>query len=589
MHAKLHRHALLASAGKSALRLLRRIGWAPASRFQRHYQRWIEAYDTHGEHELIQLRDTVLALPRTPRISVIVPVYNTSAQYLVGMIESVRAQVYPHWELCLADDASNAPHVAVILQDYAQQDPRVRVVLRPSNGHISAASNSALALATGEYVALLDHDDLLPPHALVMAVKYLNAHPGARLFYSDEDKVSFDGKRHSPYFKPDWDSELIVQQNFFCHLGIYDLQLVRSVGGFRVGFEGSQDHDLILRCLREVGETAIVHIPHVLYHWRSIEGSTAAGIEQKPYATSAAWSAVVDHLNDDGVDAEVRPPTTAFPFVKISYPLPPRFPSVRLVIESFGDTAALKRCIREFLSGTDYPALGITLVTAKGHRAGDEFDKALRDLRPDVAWSRTSSLDQAIVECDEEYVCLLNEGMGAGSADWLTHLMRYAIRPGIGLSGAKLCRPSGRLVASGLVRTSREHAVPGHVGAGRSDPGYFGLNLLTRSVSALPAMGVVAKRSTFLSVRKHAWYTKHGWERGVVLSNVIEEMGLRCVLASGVILICGRGASGLELKKSPAAYLDAKFKDGSYNPNLSLRATGASFGLSFPPRIDRFQ
>src|SRR4051812_29429476 len=180
-------------------RLIRREGWRGALRKivyvsagHAHYQRWVADYDSPEEADLAQLHIEVAALARNPRISILVPVYNTPAPFLADMVQSVLGQVYPHWELCIADDASSAPHVKHMLVEYTKKDPRIRVVFREKNGHICEASNSALELATGEYVALLDHDDLLPKHALAVVVKYINAHPEGRLFYSDEDKISTD-------------------------------------------------------------------------------------------------------------------------------------------------------------------------------------------------------------------------------------------------------------------------------------------------------------------------------------------------------------------------------------------------------------
>ncbi|WP_069866862.1 glycosyltransferase family 2 protein [Pseudomonas citronellolis] len=228
------------------------------------------------------MRTAVAGFARRPLISIVVPTYNSDIALLHEMIESVRAQIYPQWELCIADDASTIEAVRTTLADYASRDARIKVVLRDRNGHIAEASNSALACASGEYVALLDHDDILPEHALYMVVKAINEHPGARLFYSDEDKLTPDGRRIAPYFKSDWNPELFLTQNLFSHLGVYETALVREVGGFRKGFEGSQDHDLALRCIEKAGHSAVHHIPHILYHWRVVPGSTAASAQKSP-------------------------------------------------------------------------------------------------------------------------------------------------------------------------------------------------------------------------------------------------------------------------------------------------------------------
>ncbi len=212
------------------------------------YQKWVEAYDTLSADDIAKLRRLSASLAKRPLISVVMPVYNTELRWLRAAIESVRSQLYPDWQLCISDDASTCPGVREELRKYAEIDDRIKVFFRQDNGHISANSNSALTLAQGEYIALLDSDDILPNHALYCIAEEINAHPEADLIFSDEDKINEQGRRFEPYFKPDWNEALMLSQNAFSHLGVYRRSLVEQVGGFRVGFEGSQDHDLLLRC-----------------------------------------------------------------------------------------------------------------------------------------------------------------------------------------------------------------------------------------------------------------------------------------------------------------------------------------------------
>ena len=234
-----------------------------------------------------------------PRFSVIVPVFNTDAVALRAMLDSVLDQVYPYWELCLANDASTEPQVRMILDEYQSQDSRIRVLHRSQTGHISAASNSALSLATGEFVALLDHDDLLDPFALFENARLINKHPKAQIIYSDEDKINQRGLRYEPFMKPDWSPELLLLQMYTGHLTVYKKQLIDKIGGFREGYEGSQDYDLMLRASEVTQE--IHHIPKVLYHWRTIEGSTAADPSAKEYAYVAGQKALQDAVERRGL------------------------------------------------------------------------------------------------------------------------------------------------------------------------------------------------------------------------------------------------------------------------------------------------
>ena len=216
------------------------------------YQRWIGAYDTLSDTDRAAIRRHIDRLAYKPLISVVLPTYNTPEKWLRLALESVRMQLYPHWELCIADDASSQPHVRRVLEEYRALDSRITLVLREHNGHISAASNSALAMARGEFVALLDHDDELPEHALYMIAVELNAYPEADIIYSDEDKIGEGRQRYDPYCKPDWNPDLFTGQNFVSHLGVYRTCRVRAVEGFRVGYEGSQDWDLAMRIIEQI-------------------------------------------------------------------------------------------------------------------------------------------------------------------------------------------------------------------------------------------------------------------------------------------------------------------------------------------------
>lgn len=232
------------------------------------YAEWVRRFDTLTPDDLEAMRRDIEGWAQPPLISVIMPTYNTRPEWLAEVVASVQRQVYPRWELCIADDASPQPHVREFLERVAAEDTRIRVSFRTSNGHICASSNSALELATGEWIALLDHDDVLPAHALYWIAKVAVTRPDARMIYSDEDKLDDRGERAGAYFKPDWDPDLFRAQNMFSHLGAFHAGLVRQVGGFRPGFEGSQDYDLTLRCMEQVAPAQIVHVPRVLYHWR---------------------------------------------------------------------------------------------------------------------------------------------------------------------------------------------------------------------------------------------------------------------------------------------------------------------------------
>jgi len=238
-----------------------------------------------------------------PLISVIVPVYNVERRWLEEAIDSVIHQVYSNWELCIADDASPSPHIKEVLEDYGSRDSRIKVKFLKTNRGISGASNEALTLAEGAYVALLDHDDVLSRNCMFEVVKLLNRHPEADIIYSDEDKLSMGGMRLRPVIKGDWDPDLFLTYNYLCHLVVCRRELMERVGGFRRGFEGSQDYDILLR-MTELTDN-VFHIPNVLYHWRMIPGSAAAIVDAKSEALERSRRAVKEALERRGIDAEV--------------------------------------------------------------------------------------------------------------------------------------------------------------------------------------------------------------------------------------------------------------------------------------------
>ncbi len=275
--------------------------------FDEEYADWISRYDSLDDDDRKAIAVGLRGMANLPLISVIMPVYETPEPYLRGAIESVRQQLYPNWELCIADNASPSPHVRQVLEEFRRTDPRIKICYRSENGHISASSNSALGLAEGEFVALVDSDDILPEHALYVVAASITAQPDLDLIYSDEDKITIEGRRFEPYFKPDWSPDLLLSQNVFSHLGVYRRRLIEEVGGFRLGDEGSQDYDLVLRASTRTLPERILHLPYILYHWRAIPGSTAFDADAKPYALQAARKAIADHLAKFGLIADVLP------------------------------------------------------------------------------------------------------------------------------------------------------------------------------------------------------------------------------------------------------------------------------------------
>ena len=326
------------------------------------YQLWCLLFDTLTDADRDVIRNAIRHLAVRPVISILMPVYNTDRRFLERAISSVRAQLYPHWELCISDDASSNPVTRKVIEQFAKSDKRIRVFYRDHNGHISANSNCALSMASGEFVALMDDDDELPEHALFWVAHEIADHPEVDLIFTDEDKIDEHGVRFSPYFKSDWNPALILSQNCFSHLGVYRRSLVERVGGFRTGFEGSQDHDLVLRCSELTSPERIRHIPRVLYHWRARSGSTAVSGAEKPYAWQAGARAIQEHLQRQSVEAKVEPALSGC--YRVEYQ-PNHLPPVSIVIPSTCKLPLLEQCVTRLLRHTDYPQFEVLLVASR--------------------------------------------------------------------------------------------------------------------------------------------------------------------------------------------------------------------------------
>lgn len=452
------------------------------------YEGWIRDYDTPSPEDRARMRQISAALPHRPLISVIMPVYQPDPDLLAAAITSVRRQVYDRWELCIADDCSPSPEVRELLRAYAD-DTRIRVVFRETNGHISAASNSALALASGEYIALLDHDDLLPEHALFTVAQAINAHPEADLFYSDEDKLDSHGQRYDPYFKPDWNRALFLGQNMISHLGVYRRSLVQEVGGFREGFEGSQDYDLALRVIERSSDERIVHIPHVLYHWRAIAGSTALEGSEKSYAWDAGRRALEEHLARAGQPLPVGRANHAF--YHVPWPQPDPAPLVSVLIPTRDRLDLLAGCIDGLRDRTDYPAWEAIIidngsVEPETLRYLDDLveDQRFRVLRVDAPFNYSLLNNMAAEIARGELLCLLNNDIVMIEPGWLSEMVAQ-MRPGVGVVGAKLLYADGRVQHAGVIIGLGGVAGHYHLLLAGHEPGYFGRAELVQDLSAV--------------------------------------------------------------------------------------------------------
>lgn len=423
------------------------------------YQRWLDRFDYDPERHRDLVLDRIAAFPSQPLISIVTPTYNTDPALLEKLIASVRGQLYRNWELCIADDASSLPSVRAILERHAAADARIKVVFRERNGHISAASNSALALASGEIVTLADHDDELHPLALYHIAKASNETPDWRIIYSDEDKMDRAGRRFAPYFKGDFNRDLFYCHNMMTHLIVYRGDDLRQVGGFREGFEGSQDYDLALRILELVDDERrqIVHIPHALYHWRVIEGSIAMGGEQKSYAHERARKAINEHFARTGKKALSTEGVSGF-MHRVVYPVDTDV-LFSIVICTRDRVELLRTCVESIFERSTDKNYEIVIVDNGSVEPAtfDYFDE-LRAKRPNVTIVRDdgefnfSRLNNFGVEnAGGNYICLLNNDTEVIVPDWIERMRMHLGREEVGAVGGKLLYGDGTIQHAGVV------------------------------------------------------------------------------------------------------------------------------------------
>lgn len=462
------------------------------------YQKWI----AQNEHLDIQAcMDAIDGFAYQPLINILMPVYKSNLDYLRQAIDSVLAQIYPNWQLCISDDASNEPKLLALLQEYSK-DSRIQVVIRKENGHISQNSNSALALCQGEWTALMDHDDLLPPHSLFEVVKALQARPDAMLVYSDEDKIDAHNLRFLPHFKPDFNLNLLYSQNYISHLGVYKTHLAKSIGGFRVGFEGSQDYDFLLRYLSKIPKDTIIHIPKILYHWRAIEGSTALNADEKSYTTQAGLKALREYFKNLQQNVTVSQGVGANLY-RVQWHWQ-QIPLVSLIVPTYNAYALTKQLIDSILQKTTYPNYEIILVNncSDDPRALAYFDNLKTNPHIQVLdyphpFNYSAINNFAVAHAKGSLIGLINNDIEVINSDWLDEMVGHALRPDVGCVGAKLYYPDDTIQHAGVIVGINGVAAHSHKHAQKEDFGYFSRLVVSQNFMAVTAACLVVKKSIF--------------------------------------------------------------------------------------------
>jgi GT2 family glycosyltransferase len=590
------------SDGLSGLvnRILQRLPRHDEEREKRKaYQRWVARYVTLSSSDRKAIRLRINTFKYKPEISIVMPVYDTDDQWLRRSIESVRGQLYPHWELCIADDCSTAPHVRRILEEFAAKDERIKVAFRNTNGHISAASNTALGLASGEFVALLDHDDELTEHALYLVAEELNEHPGADLIYSDEDKIDSQGELKSPHFKTGWSPDLFYSLNFISHLGVYRRKILEEIGGFRIGYEGSQDYDLALRTIERIPEENIKHIAHVLYHWRESPQSVGFNVEAKSYAHENARKALRSHFQRTENNAKIMP--GYFIFHRAVYPLSNPRPLVSLIVVLPQKTERSLAQLERLLTKTNYEPLELVLVVEQGGavesssltRLPIEGRRELIELPAPVNIAR--ACNAGVRAAQGELIAIVRYGLDPDSPLWLEEMAGQAGRVEIGAVGARIYDEKDLLVHAGLILGAEGLVGPAFEALPKDREGYMFRAQVVQNLSAVSGDCLVMRRDVF---ERSGGFDEENFPDNfgdVDLCLRLQEQGYRIVWTPYAELRrtepnAGQTYAGSKRKSDAALVLRSKWKpildcDPYYNPNLSLQEK--LFTLAWPPRTSR--
>ena len=572
---------------------------------QQQYARWIRHFDTLTDVDREAISRRIEAMPLRPTLSVIMPVYNTAPAILQKAIASVAGQLYPDWELCIADDGSDQPHIRAILDEFQTADTRILCRFCDARGNISAASNAALELATGEFVVFMDHDDELTEHALYRVAEEINRKPETQIIYSDQDRLDKHGRRLDPYFKTDWNPDLMLSHNLICHLSAFRRQLVQELGGLRTGFEGAQDYDLALRCIEQTAEEQIRHIPAVLYHWRQVQDSVSTGSATTAKSHEAGAQAIRQHLERQQVAASVEIVTdTGSPHYRVRYALPDP-PLVTVIIPTRDRLDLLQRCTDGLLNDTNYPNLEIMIIDNEScEPATLEYFTSLRQhesvriLEYKGTFNYSAINNFAVQQANGKVICLLNNDTEIIHSDWLHEMVSHAVRTEIGAVGAKLLFPDNTIQHAGVLIGIAGGAGHTFTGLPVEAPVHFGRTDVIQNVSCVTAACLVLRKSVFeemggLDENKFAVAYND-----VDLCLKIVSAGYRIVWTPYAQLYHHESASrgkattahdrkrdsreGDALRQQWAKRISS---DPNLNPNISI--AHADYRPAFPPRVPR--
>jgi glycosyltransferase involved in cell wall biosynthesis len=442
-----------------------------------------------------------------PRFSIVTPVYNPPVRVLKACIKSVRKQNFADWEWCIVNDCSTQPHVRKILNKFAAKDSRIRVAHRTTNGGIVAASQDGLDMATGEFVALLDHDDVIAKRALKRVNEELLKDDNIDYLYTDEDKIDARGRHYDVFRKPDFDPVRLRGQNYCCHFSVFRNSLLDEIGGFRAGFDGSQDYDLILRASERARKVA--HVPAVLYHWRVVPGSAAGDVHAKPYAYDAGKKAVESHFARHKISVNVtklNPGSYQHRFTATDKSM---LPHVSIVIPTRGDTSRVwgaatcmvENTVQNIVDNSTYPSFDIVVVRdvnpdgSMVHPFTLPVMKNLRFVDYYESFNIAAKWNAGVLATRGEIVVVLDDDTQIATPDWLEQLVGHFQFPNVGATGPMLQLEDGRVFSAGVSLQPKPHQIS--KGESSTHIGWMGIHSVARTVTAVSGVCMAFRRSAF--------------------------------------------------------------------------------------------
>ena len=549
-------------------------------RFKNEYEVWIDI-NYLSKNDIREIKEQIKKLKYRPKISIIMPVYNVEKNWLKKAVKSVFDQIYKNWELCIVDDASTEKHIKRILSKYIKNE-KVKMKFLKKNIGISGASHEALSLATGEFVGFLDDDDELSIDALFEIVKLLNNSPHADLIYSDEDKLNSEGKRVEPFFKPDWSPDLLLSYNYICHFSVYRRKIINEIEGFRKGFEGSQDYDLLLRFTEKTDE--IFHIPKILYHWRKLEGSTASTHKEKIAHIENSIKAIQDAMNRRRIEGVVEKGINFNQFE--SYRVRRKLrntPLVSIIIPTKDMVSFLQKNLKSIEEKTEYNNYEIIIIDNQSMKKETRaFFSAVSKTgninvikyKDEYNFSKINNF--AVSQAKGSHILFLNNDTEVISSGWMTSMLEHSMREEVGAVGAKLVYPDNTIQHAGTILGLGGVAAHSHKNYSVNSNGYFGSLNTIRNYSAVTAACMMTRKRVFEEVGGFNEKDLPVAFNDVDLCLRMREKGYLIVYTPYAVLYHYESKSrGYDLNPNEILFMKNKWNkilpsDPYYNPNLTL-------------------